>query len=205
VTHNYGVAVIALSVVITAGLSPFTLMSLRSMKKMRALQPKMDQLKKKYQQDSKRMNQELFALFREHRVSPLSGCLPMLLPLPIFFAIWSAISHVIELRGASFLWIKDLSLPDRLLRLPIGFELNLLPIIMMVAMFFQSKLSQQSMPSTSDSPTTKMMSSPLMSVVFGIMFYQFPSSLVLYWLTNTACSLAIYQIANVYGKEAVGA
>lgn len=193
VVRNYGLAVILLAAGVTATLSPFTLISVRSMKRMQELQPRMDQLKKKYADDPKRMNQEVFALFKEHKVSPLSGCLPMLLQLPVFFALWSAISHVIELRGARFLWIKDLSLPDRLARLPLGIELNLLPILMAVAMFMQTKLSQPKAQSSGPNP----FSGPMMSVLFGVMFYQVPSGLVLYWLTNSLTSILWYKLAKV--------
>ncbi len=172
------------------------MISFRSMKKMQGLQPKLDQLKAKYERDPVRMNQETMKLFREHRVSPLSGCLPMLLQLPIFFALWSAISHVVEFRGEQFFWIKDLSLPDRLATLPFGIPLNLLPILTAIAMYLQSKMSQQSM-STSASKASAMISGPLMSIMFGVMFYQVPSCIVLYWLTNSVASLVWYKLARI--------
>lgn len=190
---NYGVAVIVLAASITCALSPFTLVSLRSMKKMQELQPRIDQLKKKHASDPTKLNQETFSLFREHRVSPLSGCLPMMLQLPIFFALWSAISQTTGLRGERFLWIDDLSLPDRLARIG-GFNLNILPILMSGAMFVQTKLSQARSPST---PQTAIFSGPLMSVMFGVMFYQVPSGLVLYWLTNSLVSIFWYRVAKL--------
>ncbi len=192
VTHNYGVAIILLGATITLLLSPFTLISLRSMKKMQALQPKIDHIKKKHEKDPNKMNQEIFALFKEHKVSPLSGCLPMLLQLPIFFALLTAISHFIGLRGQRFLWIKDLSLPDRLAHLPIGIDLNLLPILMAVAMFFQTKLSQSNVQSSG----TNMNTGPIMSILFGFMFYSVPSGLVLYWLTNSIVSITLTKLAK---------
>jgi len=196
VTHSYGVALILLSIAVTACLSPFTLASFRSMKKMQELQPKLDQIRKKHQNDAVRMNQETFALFKEHRVSPLSGCLPMFLQLPVFFAIWSAISHFIDIRGERFLWIKDLSMPDRLVNLPFGFELNLLPIVMAAAMYAQSRMTQRHMPSTDSNPSAKLFSGPLMSIMFGVMFYSFPAGLVLYWLSNSVTSLLFYRMAK---------
>lgn len=193
VVRNYGLAIVILAALVTAALSPFTLLSVRSMKKLQELQPKMDQVKRKHAKDAQRMNQEILALFREHRVSPLSGCLPMLLQMPVFFALWAAISHAIELRGQPFLWIMDLSLPDRLARLPFGFDLNILPILMAGAMFVQTKLSQ---PKVAQSGTN-LFSGPLMSVVFGVMFYQVPSGLVLYWLTNSLSSILLYKLAKI--------
>jgi YidC/Oxa1 family membrane protein insertase len=161
------------------------------MKKMQQLQPKMDQLKKKYESDQTRLSREMFALFKEHKVSPASGCLPMLLQMPIFFAFWSAISHSAEFRGATFLWIKDLSLPDAIARLPWGWDLNILPLVMAAAMFFQTKMSQTS--TASSAPGAKMLSGPLMPIMFGVMFYQVPACLVLYWLSNSLISIAIYR------------
>ena len=196
VTHNYGVAVIALSLIVTITMAPFTLISFRSMKKMQELQPKLEQLKKKYAKDAQKLNKETFALFKEHRVSPISGCLPMLLQMPIFFAMWSAISHIIEIRGQSFLWIKDLSLPDRLAKLPLGIDLNMLPIVMAAAMFFQTKMSQSKMVSSGSDDMARVMSGPLMPVLFGVMFYNMPSCLVLYWLTNSLTTLALYRTAR---------
>jgi YidC/Oxa1 family membrane protein insertase len=190
--HNYGVAVILLAAGITSALSPFTMISYRSMKKMQELQPRMDAIKKKYGSDSAKANQEVFALFKEHKVSPVSGCLPMLLQMPIFFALWSAITHVIELRGEHFLWIRDLSLPDRLAKLPGGIDLNILPILMAGAMFMQTKITQ---PKTTSSQSP--FSGPMMSVLFGVMFYSVPAGLVLYWITNTLTSISWYKFSKI--------
>ncbi len=193
VVKNYGTAVILLAASVTAALSPFTIVSVRSMKKMQELQPKMEQIKAKHAGDPQRINKETLAIFKEHKVSPLSGCLPMFMQLPIFFALWSVISHAIELRGERLLWIKDLSLPDRLAKLPIGLDLNLLPILMAIAMYVQTKLSQ---PKTKNQ-TASMLAGPMMPVLFGVMFYQVPSGLVLYWLTNSLTSILWYRVAKV--------
>ena len=193
-TQNYGVAIILLSVLVTVLLAPLTLVSIRSMKKMQELQPKLDQLKKKYDKEPQKLNREMMALFKEHRVSPLSGCLPMLLQMPVFFALWSAVSHMVELRGASFLWIKDLSLPDRLAELPFGLELNILPVLMAIAMFVQTKLSQPKV--ATQAPSAAMLSGPIMPVIFCLLFYNVPSGLVLYWLTNSTVSAAWYKLAK---------
>lgn len=126
----------------------------------------------------------------------------MFLQMPIFIALFRAISHYIELRRASFLWIHDLSLPDRAASLSfhlplLGNELNLLPIIMAGAMYFQTKLSSGGIASSANQdPTAKMFSGPMMSIVFGIMFYHFPSGLVLYWLTNNLASITLYRLAK---------
>jgi YidC/Oxa1 family membrane protein insertase len=160
-----------------------------------------DRLMAAHKNDSPRGNKEVFALYKQHRVNPLSGCLPMLLQMPIFIALFQAISHFIELRGRSFLWIRDLSLPDRLAKLPVslpllGGDLNILPLVMAAAMYIQTKTSQGGMASDQTNPTAKMMSGPTMSIVFGLMFYQFPSGLVLYWLTNSLMSMVWYRLVK---------
>ena len=198
---NYGVAIILFSGLITSSMAPITLTGFKSMRKMQELKPKVDRLMNQYKDDPKRANQEVFALYREHRVSPMSGCLPMMLQIPIFMAMFNAISHFIELRGKSFLWIRDLSLPDRLAHLPfsmpiLGPDLNLLPIIMAGAMYLQTKMSQGTVTVDKSNPSSAMFSSPLMSVMFGVMFYHFPAGLVLYWLTNSLVSLAWYRLSQ---------
>ena len=200
-TGNYGIAIMLFSVLVTTCTAPFTLMSLKSMKKMQQLKPQIDKLMAQHKSDPDRANKEVFALYKEHRVNPLSGCLPMFFQLPIFFALFQAITHFIELRGQTFLWIKDLSLPDRLAQLPfslpiLGSDLNLLPFIMAGAMFMQTKVSQARMPSDPNNPTTKMFQGPMMSIVFCIMLYQVPAGLVLYWLTNSLASLTLYKIVK---------
>lgn len=200
-THNHGVAVILFSALVTCALSPFTMISFRSMKKMQELKPQMDRITAKHKDNPQEANRAVFALYREHRVSPLSGCLPMLLQLPVFFALFQAISHYVELRGERFLWVADLSLPDRIAKLPftlplLGSDINLLPILMALAMFVQQKASQKNMPSSGTNPAMNLMSGPMMAVLFGVMFYQVPSGLVLYWLTNSLISLVWYRVAK---------
>ncbi len=200
VTGNYGVAIIVFSIGITTLMSPFTLLSFRSMKKMQELKPKMDRIYARHKDNQQKANEEMLALYREHRVNPLGGCLPIFLQMPIFFALFQTISHFIELRGQQFLWIFDLSLPDRLYTLPftlpiIGKYLNLLPLVMAVVMYFQTKMSQRNAGVAEGNPSMKMMSGPIMPVIFGIMFYQFPAGLVLYWLTNSLMSLVFYKLA----------
>ena len=200
-TKNYGAAIIILSGSISLLMAPFTILGFRSMKKMQELKPHIDKLLAEHKGDSQRANKEVFALYKENKVSPLSGCLPMFIQMPIFIALFQAISHHVGLRGAGFLWIKDLSLPDMVATLPVmlpllGNHLNILPIIMASAMYAQSKISQGRLPKDPSNPAASMLSGPTMSIVFGIMFYQFPSGLVLYWLTNTLTTLMWYKVAG---------
>ena len=201
ITGNYGVSIILFSCLISCTTAPFTLMSLKSMKKMQELKPQIDRIMSSNKEDPTRTNKEVIGLYKLHRVNPLSGCLPMLLQMPIFISLFQAISHFIELRGKSFLWIKDLSLPDRLAKLPfslpvIGSDLNVLPLIMAGAMYIQTKISQGSATSTQTNQNINMMSRPMMSIIFGIMFYQFPAGLVIYWLTNSLMSMAWYSLVK---------
>ena len=202
VTRSYGTAIILFSVIITCLTAPFTIVSYRSMRKMQELKPRIDKIMAEHKNDSAGANRLVFQLYREHHVNPLSGCLPMLLQMPVLIAMFQALSHFIQLRGKSFLWISDLSMPDRIVRLPftiplLGHELNILPVIMAVLMYFQTRLSQGKMQIKDQAnPTAAMMNGPIMPVMFCLMFYHFPSSLVLYWLTNSAMSLIWYKAAR---------
>ena len=202
VTRSYGTAIILFSIIITCLTAPFTIVSYRSMRKMQELKPRIDKIMAEHKNDSAGANRLVFQLYREHHVNPLSGCLPMLLQMPVLIAMFQALSHFIQLRGKSFLWISDLSMPDRIVRLPftiplLGHELNILPVIMAVLMYFQTRLSQGQMQIKDQAnPTAAMMSGPIMPVMFCLMFYHFPSSLVLYWLTNSAMSLIWYKAAR---------
>jgi YidC/Oxa1 family membrane protein insertase len=142
------------------------------------------------------MNQEVMALYKEHKVNPLGGCLPMLLQMPILFALYQVLMRSVSLRGAKFLWINDLSMPDKLIVLPqslpvIGNEINLLPILMTIGMFIQQKLTTVSSSSSSaEQQKVMMIVMPLMFLVF---FYHLPSGLVLYWVVNSLLML-IFQL-----------
>ncbi len=188
VTSNWGFAIIVVSVMIYIILYPLTLKQLRSMKEMQLIQPKVEELRVKYHDDAMRLQKETMELYKLHKINPLGGCLPMLLQLPVFFSFYMVLSRSIELKGASFLWIKDLSDPDKIFvfqqNLPfVGNELNLLPILMVVASFFQQKLSSGQMSGQSAEQQKIMMF--LFPIMFGVFFYHMPSGLVLYWFTNT--------------------
>lgn len=201
ITRSHGLAIVFFSVFITVLTAPFTVLSVRSMKRMQQLKPQADQLMAQHKKDPQKANKEIFALYKKNKVSPIGGCLPMLLQMPIFIALFQAMSHYIELRGTSFWKIADLSLPDQLLKLPgplplVGSAINLLPVIMAGAMYFQTKASQQGMASADSNPTAQMMSGPLMPVLFLFMFYNFPSGLVIYWLTNSLLSILSYRLVK---------
>jgi YidC/Oxa1 family membrane protein insertase len=186
--HNYGVAIIILTVLIKLLTWPLTSKSVTSMKQMEKIQPEMKALREQYKDNPQKLNQEMMLLYRKHGYNPLSGCLPMFLQLPIFIALYSALSRAIELHGASFLWIKDLSMPDEIARLPyipffgnkmLGYTgVHPLAIAMGLAMIGQQLLS----PKTGDASQRRMML--LMPAIFIVIFYNMPSGLVLYWFVN---------------------
>ena len=116
--HSWGWAIVLLSLIVYFALYPLTLKQMRSMKEMQALQPHIEELRKLYKDNPQRLNKEIMELYREHKVNPLGGCLPLVLQMPIFFALYQALMRSIALKGSGFLWIKDLSEPDRLFLLP---------------------------------------------------------------------------------------
>ena len=169
---------------------------MNSMKQMQTLQPKIEELRNIYKDNPQKLNKEIMELYRQHKVNPLGGCLPIVLQMPIFFALYQALMRSVALKGAKFLWIKDLSAPDRLFILPtslpiLGNEINILPILMAVGMFIQQKISAGATSSASAEQQKLMMA--LFPLLFGFIFYHMPSGLVLYWFINSTFML-FYQI-----------
>ncbi len=192
--HNYGVSIILVTVLFKAIFWPISQKGLKSMKNMQKLQPKMAKIKEKYKSDPTRMNQEVMNLYKTYKVNPLGGCLPMVLQIPVFFALYKVLLQSIELRHAPFmLWITDLSAPDRLW---IGFNiphlggLPVLTLLMGASMFLQQKLS----PSTADPTQAKIMM--FLPIVFTFMFLNFASGLVLYWFVNNLLSILQQVLIN---------
>jgi YidC/Oxa1 family membrane protein insertase len=182
---NYGLIIIIFSVLTKLMFYPLTKTSTESMKKMQELQPKMKALQEKYKNDKEKLNKATMELYQQEKVNPLSGCLPLLVQSPVFIALYQALSHTITLRGQPFvLWIKDLSQPDAITQLPfslpfLGADLNVLPILMSVAMYFQTKLT----PTSGGGQMAAM--NTMMPLIMIFIFYNMPSGLVLYWLVNT--------------------
>ncbi len=178
VFHNWGMAIVAVTVLIKTLFWPLTAISTRSMKQMQALAPKMNALKEKYKDDSKRMNEEMMKMYRDYRINPMAGCLPMVVQIPIFFAFYNMLRTAIELRGASFLWIHDLSMADTVAHLPVlGFAVNLMPLLMAATMIWQTRITPQA---PNADPSMKMMMW-MMPATFLFFCYNFSSGLSLYW------------------------
>ena len=189
--HNYGIAIIVLTIIIKILFAPLTHKSFESMRKMQELQPQMKALQEKYKNEPQKLNKEIMGLYKQHKANPFSGCFPLLLQMPIFIALYQTLSQSVELRGAPFIWwIKDLSEPDRMFTLPfslpvIGDSFNFLPLIMLVSMIWQQKLT----PSTATSKEQERIML-LMPIMFGVIFYNLPSGLVLYWFVNNVLTIS---------------
>lgn len=180
-TGNYGLAIILLTAASQVLLLPFTLKNLKFTNKMKELAPKIQQIQAKYKNDPKKMNEETMLLYRTYGANPLGGCLTMVLQMPIFFALYGAISDSYELYGAPFMfWIKNLAVHD---------PTYILPLLMGGAMLFQTMKTQ----STIADPSQKMMMY-VMPAMFTFMFLKFPSGLVLYWLTSNLISLGLNSV-----------
>ena len=192
-THNYGWAIIALTVVIKIVLYPLQHKSIVSMKKMQKVQPKAEAIKAKYKkaktdpEQRNKMNMEVMKLYQQEGINPMGGCLPMVLQLPILWGFYGLLSRAIELRGAPWiLWIHDLSAKD---------PTYILPILMTATMFVQQFLT----PTTVDPAQRRMFL--FMPLIFGWIFKEFPSGLVLYWLVQNILSIVQQLIMNKYWKD----
>ncbi|HOJ50731.1 MAG TPA: membrane protein insertase YidC [Spirochaetota bacterium] len=196
--NNFGISIIFLSLIFNIILNPLSRKSMEASKKMQALQPQVEALKKKYK-DPKELNAKIWELYKREKVSPTSGCLPIILQLPFFFALYAVLPYVIELKNTTFLWIKDLSSPDTVLyiesfkNVPIlPYRLNILPIILTVISFFQTKISQGGHANTGQGKLMEF----IMPIVFLFIFWNMPSGLVLYWIIQTIFTIIVQYIIN---------
>ncbi len=187
-TGNYGVAIIVLTVLIKLLFFPLTKKSFESMRAMQKLQPEMAKIRERLQDKPDEMNREIMELYKRHKVNPLGGCLPMVLQLPVFIGLYSALQNAIELRHAPFIgWIHDLSAPDRLGTLQLPFVdqpgIPVLTLLMGVSMFVQQWMT----PSAADPAQQRVMM--IMPLMFTFMFINFPAGLTVYWLANNLLTI----------------
>ena len=182
---NYGIAIILLTILVRLLFWPLTHKSSLGMRKMQEIQPKMKELQKKFKDNPQRLQQETWQLYRDNKVNPLSSCLPMLVQIPVFIALFTVLRSAVELRYAPFLWISDLSEPEALFSswFPFG-GLNILPLAMAGLTMLQSAFT----PSGDNSQQRMMMI--MMPLMMLFMFYNFPSALSLYWALSTAFGVA---------------
>ncbi len=183
-THNYGISIIILTLIIKIILHPLTKKNFKTMKAMQNLQPHLTQLREKHKHDAETLNKEMMDLYKRHKVNPMGGCLPLLLQMPVFIALFTTLQNAIELRGASFLIWHDLATKD---------PYYILPVLMGATMLIQQKM----MPSPDPNQAKIGM---FMSIFFIFMFMNFPSGLVLYWLTQNILTI-IEQILIKRGIE----
>jgi YidC/Oxa1 family membrane protein insertase len=184
---NYGIAIIIITIILKAFFFPLTHKSFKSMKGMQKIQPEMTKLREKFKDDKDSMNKAVMELYREHKVNPMGGCLPMVVQIPVFFALYKSLMFSIELRHAPFfLWVTDLSDKD---------PYYVTPVIMGITMFFQQKMT----PSNMEPLQQKMMLA--LPVVFTFMFLSFPSGLVLYWLVNNILTIGQQMYINKLVKD----
>jgi len=194
VTHNYGIDIILLTILIKIIFYPLSLKSYQSMNKMKKLQPQIQKLREKFKDDKQKLNQEMMDIYKRQGVNPMGGCLPMIIQIPVFFALYKALSSAIELRHAPFmLWMNDLSAPEDLYSFTVlGYSLpiRILPLIMGITQVIQQKMT----PTTADPMQEKIML--FMPILFTFLFWGFPAGLVLYWLVNNVISIGQQYYIN---------
>jgi YidC/Oxa1 family membrane protein insertase len=186
---NYAAAILALTTIVKLSLWPLQNKATASMRQMSALSPKIQELREKYKDDPTRMNQEVMKLYKEYGINPVGGCLPMLIQIPIFFGLFTMLRQAVELRGATFFWIKDLSQPDTVAHLPVvGWPINILPLIMAATSFWMTHLT----PKSGDPTQQRMMM--FMPIIFIVFCYNFAAALALYYTAqNLFTILQLYQ------------
>lgn len=187
---NYGLSIIILTLLVKLVFWPITEKANSSMKNMQKLQPMVLEIKEKYKNDPQKMNMKVMELYKEHGVNPLGGCFPILLQIPVFFALYNTLSGAIELRQSAFLWAQDLSRPDSLYIPGIPLPINPLALAMAATMFIQQKMT----PSSADPAQQKIMA--FMPLIMLFMLYNLPSGLTLYWTVSQLISIAQLAIST---------
>jgi YidC/Oxa1 family membrane protein insertase len=207
---SYGWAIVVITVIIKLVFWPLTAASTRSMKRLQALQPQMKAIQEKYKEDPVKMNRKVMEFMKEHKVSPLGGCLPMLLQIPVFFGFFSMIQSAIELRGARFLWVRDLSQSDTLFVIPgldfipvfgipgVGLPFNLLPFIMGATMLWQAHLTP---PSPGMDPAQQKIMK-YMPLIFMVFLYNYSAGLTLYWTVQNILTIVQTKLTKTAPEPA---
>ena len=183
---NYATAIIVLTILIKTILWPVQNKATNEMRKMALLAPKMTEMRDKYKDSPQKLNEETMKLYKEYGVNPFSGCLPMLIQIPIFFGFYSMLGTAIELRNSSFFWVADLSQPDTIAHV-LGFPINVLPIVMAGTMVWQMVIT----PKTGDAMQQRIFY--FMPIIFLVFCYNYASGLALYWTTQN-----IFSIVQLY-------
>ena len=196
---SYGVAIILLTLFVRTAFWPLTHKGTESMKKMQTLAPEMTAIKEKHKDNPQQQQQAMMALYKEHGVNPVGGCLPMLVQFPIFISLFYVLRSAVELRFAEFLWIADLSEQEAILSGVLPIPLNILPVAMALTMFIQQRM----MPQTGDPQQQKIMQ--FFPIMLLVMMYKMPSGLLLYWTTSNASMIGQQLITKYQKKKKEGA
>jgi len=195
---NWGLSIILLTVLIKLMFYPLSAASYKSMGQMRELAPRLQSMKEKFGDDKQKMQQAMMELYKTEKINPLGGCLPILVQIPVFIALYWVLLGSVELRGASFMWLADLSKPDTLFGSLWAAGIGPLPILMAASMFLQTKLN----PKPTDPMQARLM--VMMPIIFSFFFFFFPAGLVLYWLVNNILSIAQqWHVNNKIHAEAL--
>ncbi|MEN7972838.1 MAG: membrane protein insertase YidC [Verrucomicrobiota bacterium] len=202
---NYGIAIILLTLLVRILFWPLTHKSTESMKRMQEIQPELKALQAKYgKSNPQKLQQETMKLYKEKKVNPMGGCLPMFVQIPVFIALFTVLRNAIELRFAGFLWIADLSVSENLMagKIPFVGSLNILPVVMAVSMIWQQKLSSPGAAATPEQKQQQQMMMFMMPIMMLFFFYKMPSGLVLYWTTSNLLMIAQTGLRNLKKKKA---
>ena len=209
-THNYGIAIILMTILIRALLYPLMQKQMVSMREMQKIQPLMKTVQDKYKNDKERLNKELMALYKEHKVNPMSGCLPLLIQMPILILLFQVLRefntkiYAVYNGNPGFLWLKDLSLPDQLIKLPgsgiFGIQyLGIMPFLIGGSMYIQQKMTSSpggTGKGGGSSEQTQKMMTIMMPLMIGFMSFTLPSGLTLYWFTSTLLGIGQQYLIN---------
>lgn len=199
VIGNWGWAIVILTIFIKLLFFPLSAASYKSMARMKEVQPRLLQMKEQYKNEPQKLNKAMMEMYRKEKINPLGGCLPVVVQIPVFISLYWVLLATVEMRNAPWiLWIHDLSAPDRFFSDLIGLSIpiGILPIVMAISMYIQTKLN----PTPPDPIQAKVMQ--IMPLVFSVMFFAFPSGLVLYWVVNNILSIAQqWQINKMFGAK----
>jgi len=205
---SWGVGIILISILIYGITYPLTMQSMMSMRKMQEVQPKIKALQERFKSDPQKLNMEMMEIYRREKINPFGGCLPFLIQMPFFMALYQILWRAQYFQGQGFLWIKDLSQPDRLIIFPfnlplLGNELNILPILTGGVMFLQQKISSKNMVVTDEQQLMQQkMMMYILPVMMTFMFYKFASSWAIYFFIFYILSTATqWKIAKMSGKK----
>ena len=199
VIGNWGWAIVVLTILIKLAFFPLSAASYKSMARMKEVQPRLLKMKEQYKGEPQKLNQAMMEMYRKEKINPLGGCLPVVVQIPVFISLYWVLLATAEMRNAPWIgWIHDLSAPDRFFSNLIGLSIpiGILPIVMAISMYIQTKLN----PTPPDPIQAKVMQ--IMPLVFSVMFFAFPSGLVLYWVVNNILSIAQqWQINKMFGTK----